>query len=164
MRGSAYTAHPAIVEHSMTVHVLPIALLSLACAGSPAWAQDTTVIQTENVRFAYAQVMHVTPVYQTLVATRTEQQCDQSPRPDTPGRLSRAIGAVKGALGAEAPESADPACRAVTVAREFRRPIAYDVDYVYKGAKFRSRLPVDPGNRLRIRVGVTPAIPMARNR
>ena len=42
------------------------------------------------------------------------------------------------------------------VEREFRRPIAYDVDYVYKGAKFRSRLPEDPGNRLRIRVSVTP--------
>lgn len=142
----------------MIVRVLSLALLSLACAMPPALAQDTTVIQAENVRFAYAQVMHVTPVYQTLVATRTEQQCDQSPRPDAPGRLSRALGAVKGALGADAPASRAPDCRAVTVAREFRRPIAYDVDYVYKGAKFRSRLPTDPGNKLRIRVGVTPAL------
>ena len=40
----------------------------------------------------------------------------------------------------------------VPVEREFRRPIAYDVDYVYKGFKYRSRLavrsrqpPADPG-------------------
>lgn len=148
----------------MTVRVLPATVLLLACAGMQARAQDTSVIQAENVRIAYAQVMHVTPVYQTLVATRVEQQCDQSPRPDSTGRLSRAIGAVKGALGADASESPAPACRSVTVAREFRRPIAYDVDYVYKGAKFRSRLPADPGDRLRIRVGVTPAMPGARSR
>ena len=29
----------------------------------------------------------------------------------------------------------------VTVEREFRRPIAFDVDYMYKGMKYRSRLP-----------------------
>ncbi|MEG3193876.1 hypothetical protein SNE32_16775, partial [Lysobacter sp. D1-1-M9] len=54
------------------------------------------------------------------------------------------------------PEPAD--CVPVTVEREFRRPIAYDVDYVYKGSKYRSRLPDDPGNRLRIRIGVTPVV------
>ena len=49
-----------------------------------------------------------------------------------------------------------PDCRIVEVGREFRRPIAYDVDYVYKGTKYRSRLAEDPGNRLRVRVTVTP--------
>jgi uncharacterized protein YcfJ len=49
-------------------------------------------------------------------------------------------------------------CEMVQVEREFRRPIAYDVDYVYKGAKYRSRLPYDPGNRLRIRISVTPVV------
>lgn len=151
----------------MTVRVLSPSLLCLAFASAPAVAQDTTIIQAENVRYAYAQVMHVSPVYQTLTATRIEQQCDQSPRPDVPAtRLSRAIGAVKDVLGAEPPPATPPpvACRSVAVAREFRRPIAYDVDYVYKGAKFRSRLPVDPGNRLRIRVGVTPMVTGVRPR
>jgi hypothetical protein len=50
-------------------------------------------------------------------------------------------------------------CRMVPVQREFQRPIAYDVDYVYKGTKYRSRLAEDPGNRLRIRVSVMPYIP-----
>ena len=42
------------------------------------------------------------------------------------------------------------------VAREYRRPIAYDVDYAYKGSKFRTRMARDPGNRLRVRVSITP--------
>ena len=51
-----------------------------------------------------------------------------------------------------------PDCRIVEVGREFRRPIAYDVDYVYKGSKFRTRLAQDPGNRLRVRVSITPQL------
>ncbi|RYF66756.1 MAG: hypothetical protein EOO22_20515, partial [Comamonadaceae bacterium] len=47
-------------------------------------------------------------------------------------------------------------CRTEPVSREFRRPIAYDVDYVYKGSKFRTRMARDPGNRLRVRVSITP--------
>ena len=63
----------------------------------------------------------------------------------------------------EEPEEATPPpkpeCRLVPVNREFRRPIAYDVDYVYKGMQYRSRLAEDPGNRLRIRVSVMPYVP-----
>jgi hypothetical protein len=46
----------------------------------------------------------------------------------------------------------------VPTQREFRRPIAFDVDYMYKGMKYRSRLPEDPGNRLRVRISVTPYV------
>lgn len=142
----------------MSRTVLFLSTLWLAFAAAPALAQQNTIIQTENVRFTWAQVLQVTPVYQTLTVTRMEQQCDQTPRPDTEdSRLSRVVGAVKDALGAE--EGKEPAkCRAVPVEREFRRPIAYDVDYTYRGAKYRSRLPEDPGNRLRIRVSVMPVI------
>lgn len=141
----------------MTRTVLLLSTLWLALSAAPVVAQQTTVIQTEIVRMEWAQVLRVTPVYQTLIATRIEQLCDQTPRLDTEAsRLSRVVGAVKDALGrdAEDPER----CRAVPVEREFRRPIAYDVDYTYRGAKYRSRLPEDPGNRLRIRVSVMPAI------
>mgnify|MGYP003583343365 CR=1 FL=1 len=153
--------------------LLPI--LSLAFWAGTAAAQNT-VIQAENVRFDYAQVLRVTPVYQTLRASSVEQQCEGED-----SRFSRAFGAVKDALTREdkperdgdknskddkgSKDPKDPAkCRPVTVDREFRRPIAYDVDYVYKGAKFRSRLPDDPGNRLRIRVSVTPVVAPARSR
>ena len=40
----------------------------------------------------------------------------------------------------------------------------YDVDYVYKGMKYRSRLPYDPGNRLRVQVSITPFVPPAGDR
>ncbi|MCE7032825.1 hypothetical protein LY625_09410 [Lysobacter sp. GX 14042] len=149
----------------MKSSLAPLALL-LAAAAFPAWGQETrTVIQAENVRFAYAQVLQVTPVYQTLTATAVEQECDPAGEPaadaDGPSRLQRVVGRVRDALGgSDGGDAGEPRvdCRTVPVQREFRRPIAYDVDYDYKGLKFRSRLPDDPGNRLRIRVGVTPVV------
>jgi uncharacterized protein YcfJ len=142
--------------------LVPI-LLSMALAGAVN-AQETTVIQAENVRYAYAQVLRVTPVYQTLTATRMEQQCDQSPRPeDGDSKFARAVGAVREAWRRnQTTAEGEPNCRSVPVEREFRRPIAYDVDYTYRGAKYRSRLPEDPGNRLRIRVSVVPMVAGAR--
>ena len=121
------------------LRLLPFLLLAVAAA--PAGAQDTTVIQLENVRFAYAQVLRVTPVHQTLTATAMEETCTpEIPEEDAGSRLSRVVGVVKGVLG-----------------------IAYDVDYVYRGSKYRSRLAEDPGNRLRIRIGVTPVVSGARD-
>jgi uncharacterized protein YcfJ len=140
--------------------------LLLVASAAPALAQET-VIPKQNTRTGYAQVLRVEPVFQTLTATRMEQQCDGKvvPPKDPPHGLSRIVGAVKdaftpGAAGAEepvAPAGAD--CQLVPVEREFRRPIAYDVDYVYKGMKYRSRLPYDPGNRLRVQVSITPLVP-----
>ena len=137
----------------------------LLCAFQASGAGQETVIPIENVRVDYAQVLRVQPVYQTLHATRSEQQCGPSAeaaRPQSRG-LSRLVGAVRNALGKDqqadppAPQ-ADANCRTVQVQREFRRPIAYDVDYIYKGMKYRSRLAEDPGNRLRVRVSVTPYV------
>lgn len=117
---------------------------------------DTTVIQIENVRTDYARVLRVEPVYQTLRATRMEHHCEE---PAESKGLSRIVGTVKNALTpgkAEPVQTDEQGCRLVPVEREFKRPIAYDVDYVYKGSKYRSRLSRDPGSRLRIRVSVTP--------
>ena len=78
--------------------------------------------------------------------------------------ISRMVGKVKSALG---PKEDDPRRRQrhraaiaawCPIQREFRRPIAFDVDYMYKGMKYRSRLPEDPGNRLRVRISVTPYV------
>ncbi|MEO6170615.1 MAG: hypothetical protein ABIO84_06740 [Lysobacter sp.] len=144
----------------MCLRLLPVLLLAVAAA--PAGAQGTTVIQLENVRFAYAQVLRVTPVHQTLTATAMEETCTpESPEDDAGSRLSRVVGAVKGALGRPNDEPSEKNarnCVVVPVRREFQRPIAYDVDYVYRGSKYRSRLAEDPGNRLRIRIGVTPVV------
>jgi uncharacterized protein YcfJ len=144
----------------------PSTVLLAGCLllASRAWAApQETVIPIENVRMDYAQVLRVEPVYQTLHATRTEQQCDPPPAdPPSQGKgFSRIVGAVRNALSksaSPAPPQEGGSCRMVQVQREFRRPIAYDVDYLYKGMKYRSRLPQDPGNRLRVRVSVTPYV------
>ncbi|ALN90855.1 hypothetical protein [Lysobacter gummosus] len=145
---------------ALQVSILVLTGAVAALWTKPAAAQQHTVIQAENVRFDYAQVLRVTPVYQTLRATTVEQQCDPEPTGKADSRLSRVVGAVREALGRERDPkpSTGENCRPVPVEREFRRPIAYDVDYVYKGSRFRSRLPEDPGNKLKVRVAVTPVI------
>lgn len=143
--------------------LLPI-LLALPVAS--AWAQQAPLQQPENVRTDYAQVLRAEPVYQTLRATSMVERCESSNpvQPEEPrSGISRVIGAVKGALTPdpkveEVAPSAGGECRLVPMEREFRRAIAYDVDYVHKGVKYRSRMPYDPGNRLRVRVSVTPIV------
>lgn len=93
--------------------------------------------QPSNVRIEYAQVLHVEPVTQTLRAFAVEEKCDPPVDGGDHGRN----------------------CRPVRVEREFKRVVAYDVDYIHRGVKYRSRLPIDPGKRLRVRVSVTPDLP-----
>ena len=142
----------------------------------PAVAQDNApgpavvYVPAENVRLDYARVLNVEPVYQTLRASRSEMRCEEVAAPKPPikpeeeGRWARITGSVKDLFTRDEPEPKPaepikPNCRMVPVQREFRRPIAYDVDYVYQGTKYRSRLAEDPGNRLRIRISVTPQVP-----
>lgn len=159
-------------------HAAAFCLLAFLVA-EPAGAQAQTVVPRENVRLDYAQVLGVEPVYQILRATRMEQQCDvpaETRKPqksrqddgDEEGRFARVVDSVKGIFDREdaepeqqvAPPAPSPKnCRMVPIEREFRRPIAYDVDYMYKGTKYRSRLAEDPGNRLRVRVSVIPYVP-----
>lgn len=151
-------------------------LLLVLLAPAMAVSAQERVVQAENVRLDYAQVLGVEPVYQTLRASRTEQKCDEVPAPkagqaeeDEPGRWSRMMDSVRGWFASDKSDRQEPPvepptatvkvnCRMVPVEREFQRPIAYDVDYIYKGVKYRSRLAEDPGNRLRIRVSVMPYV------
>jgi uncharacterized protein YcfJ len=103
---------------------------------------QNTVIQTPNVRTEYAQVLRVEPIYQTLRAFAVEERCEPSTSSGQGGRQ----------------------CRPVRVEREFQRAIAYDVDYIHRGVKYRSRIPFDPGKRLRLKVSVTPDIDAAGKR
>jgi uncharacterized protein YcfJ len=137
-------------------------LLPVLLAWAVSWPalSQTTVLQRENVRYEYAKVLRVSPVYQTLTASRMEQRCDADAGADKrDSRLSRVVGRVREAIGSDGKPVA-PArrnCRMVQVDREFRRPFAYDVDYTFRGSKYRSRLAEDPGHLLRIRISVTPA-------
>lgn len=152
--------------------LLSVAFLLVASAAQPVRAQQT-VIQVENVRTEYARVLRAQPVYQTLRATAMVEECEDGVPPaegETKRGLARVVGAVKDALtpGSEdqdkdkadeaAPAQPREGCELVPTEREFRRPIAYDVDYVHHGVKYRSRMPYDPGNRLRVRVSVTPIV------
>lgn len=169
--------HCATMIRVDSSHVLRRGRLAVAalvlCAAWPAVAQTVDdepgpapLLQPENVRVEYAQVLRAEPVYQTLRATSMVERCQAStPVEDAEPKtgIARVLGAVRGALTPdpkvdEVAPSAGGECRMVPLEREFRRPIAYDVDYVHKGIKYRSRLPVDPGNRLRVRVSVTPVV------
>jgi len=146
--------------------VLCLALPAVAAPPAARSAAPAAVAQAENVRLEYAQVLRAEPVYETLRATSMVERCEAStPVAESEEKtgFARVLGAVKGALTPdpkveEVAPSAGGECRMVPLEREFRRPIGYDVDYVHKGVKYRSRLPVDPGNRLQVRVSVTPMV------
>jgi uncharacterized protein YcfJ len=116
----------------------------LFAAATPAQAQHQAASDGglhSNVRTEYAQVLQVEPVFQTLRAYAVEDRCDPPAETGQSGR-----------------------CRPTRVVREYQRPVAYDVDYIHRGVKYRSRLPVDPGKRLRVKISVTPDIPPGEKR
>lgn len=129
----------------MRPHLVAFLLSLIPClaAAVPAHAEDPGI--TPNVRTEYAQVLRVEPVYQTLRAQAVEQRCDH------PAEVTGL-----------APTNRN--CRSVRVTREFQRPVAYDVDYIHRGVKYRSRLPADPGKRLRIKISITPDMPPGERR
>ena len=158
----AQRIHFTAMNLSTLLSVAVLLLSPAMLAAVPAYAQDA-VMPVENVRIDYAQVLRVDPVFQVLSATRMEQQCGGRPVPVKPSvkGLSRIVGKVKDVLGSGDTEASTVSgnaqdCRMVPIAREFRRPIAFDVDFMYKGMKYRSRLPFDPGNRVRVRISVMP--------
>ena len=107
----------------------PILIASVLAIVPPALLAEDTVVPAEQVRYDYAQVLRVEPVEQVVTVSGNERRCNDNGQ-----------------------------CRQVRVPRELRRTIGYDVDYTWRGTKYRSRLAQDPGRRLRIRVGVTPVI------
>jgi uncharacterized protein YcfJ len=48
-------------------------------------------------------------------------------------------------------------CRQIGAGSGPRHVVAYDVEYRYRGEVFNSRLAYDPGDRMRVKVSVTPA-------
>lgn len=53
-------------------------------------------------------------------------------------------------------EEVRPGCRVVEVERESRELVGYEVEYRHKGDVYISRLNHDPGQRLQVRVAVSP--------
>ena len=135
----------------------PLSLLTCCLAVSvahvPAVRGESVVAQPAHVREEYAQVLRVDPIYQTLRAWANEEQCDPVP-PISGQRGIARLSELREARRRE--EGGNANCRVVRVQREFRRPVAYDVEYHLRGVKYRSRLSYDPGKRLRVRVSVEP--------
>lgn len=139
----------------------------------------------ENVTYGYAQVLRATPVYQNVRVRVPETRCDGVDQAGDGnggtlvgavlgGALGNQVGkgdgrkastiagaVVGGAVGRQVSRNTGPAgrCRTVEVERTERRLAGYDVEYQYKGDTYMSRLAGDPGNRLRIRVSITPDEP-----
>lgn len=124
---------------------MPLLFVALLSVVVPCVRAQSSGGQLSNVRTEYAQVLRVEPVYQTLRAYGVEQRCDSPAEASGVAQTNRN-------------------CRPTRVEREFQRPVAYDVEYIHRGVKYRSRLPVDPGKRLRVRISVTPDIPPAEKR
>lgn len=126
--------------------MLALALLS-AAAGALAETSGR-----ENVIFAYAQVLRADPVYERVLVTEQVEQCDGQPPGSGRDRLTRPLGRdVSDTL-------VQRGCHLVQEDREVNRLAGYDVEYRYRGDVFISRVPEDPGDRLRIRIAVSPAL------
>jgi len=79
-------------------------------------------------------------------------------------RAATVAGAVAGGVvgnqvAAERPQyTTQRRCRPATGGSSgSRHVVGYDVEYRYRGEVFTSRLPYDPGDRMRVKVSVTPA-------
>jgi len=135
----------------------------------------------ENVHYDYAPVLQAQPVIQTVQATHTHEYCTPAPvvdakpvsvpLPATPQpsgflqHLRALLATPEPAVDSISPEyvhSSDtpPAshCQHIEAGTTYQRIVAWDVDYIYQGKKYRSRLPLDPGNCVRLRVSITPLL------
>ena len=77
-------------------------------------------------------------------------------------RAATVAGAVAGGVvgnqvAADRPQyTTQRRCRTTSAAAGPRHVVAYDVEYRYRGEVFTSRLNYDPGDRLRVKISVTP--------
>ena len=72
------------------------------------------------------------------------------------GAIGNNIGAADGTPASPARYTTQRRCRQVEGAAP-RRAVAYDVEYRYRGELYNARMTTDPGDRMRVRVSVTPA-------
>lgn len=145
-----------------------------------------------GAHYAWADVLRVDPVYETVSVTRPRREChdvevvQQRRGNGTAGAVLGAVvggvlgnavgkgdgrkaatvaGAVAGgAVGHHAATRDDgdtrytrTRCQDVSEVTHEQRISSYDVEYRYHGDVYMSRLAYDPGERLRVRVSVTPA-------
>lgn len=136
----------------------------------------------DHVTYAYAEVLDSRPVYGYVEAAPAEECYEQPVQGGSTagtvlgavvgGALGNQVGGgdgrraatlagavIGGAVGNSVAQDSEvqARCRVVDGVNERRAIVGYDVEYRYRGEIFASRLPYDPGTRLRLRVSVAPA-------
>lgn len=159
-----------------------IASMCLINAVSAQTVDDPEGASTENVTYAFAEVLSADPVYLVVPGVQREECYEDRVEADgTGGTLLGAV--VGGALGNQvgggdgrtaatiagaviggavgnsygSRDKGQTRCRIIEGEPERREVVGYDVQYRYRGEIFVSRLDYDPGSRLRVRISVTPA-------
>ena len=144
----------------MTIYK-PMIAATLIAVASLAQAQGYPP-PDDSAHFGWADVLRVDPIYVADAGGPPRQECydQQVTREDN----SHIGGTVLGAIGNGVSRAHDRSytdtethCRMVSDYPPQRRIAAYDVEYRYRGEAYVSRLGYDPGERLRVRVSVTPA-------
>jgi len=131
----------------MRVDLRPL-LIVFSCASLAVPTAHAQVMEG-SVRIEYAEVLRVEPVHLPTPLPDDEAAECAAMRPLEPAQISNT---------ASSPAETD--CIPLQSARAQAGPlILYDVDYVLRGIKYRSRLPYDPGNRLQVQLSVTPVLP-----
>jgi len=170
-------------------YLLPGALCAVMIARAQDAHLPADTLQIEsNVRLEYAEVLRVEPVPTPVIQPAHTAHCQPLPSPAPAAALPATTRAQTTASDpmvalntppARPPSAAQPAINASaqtsspeTALPEIECPpaqdgevgqgVVYDVDYVLRGIKYRSRLPYDPGNRLQVQILVTPVPPSAR--
>ena len=146
-----------------------------------------------NVKYAWADVLRVDPVYDVVQTSEPREDCTDVPVERHVDNGNNAAGTVIGAIvggvlgntvgkgdGRKAAtvagavvggavghgvatqddryvDGTERHCRMIQDAAQERRIIGYDVQYRYRGDIYVSRLDYDPGERMRVRVSVSPA-------
>jgi len=137
----------------------------------------------ENVHYAHAPVLKAQPVIQTVQATHAHEYCTPTPaaaaakpvsvslpkKPQAPGLLQHLRMLItdlepadsispEPALHSDTNTTAFQYCQHIEAGAHYQRVVAWDVDYIYQGKQYRSRLPLDPGSCVRLRVSITPLL------
>lgn len=151
------------------------AVLALVIA-QPSTAQASGLEPSVNFHFAWADVLRVEPVYAMVAAYESVPGCQgevgSMPSSDTmPAHGQASSDEISGGIAAIPSNAVEPVdalnavpssmpqtdCVASTPVYQEQRIDGYDVEYRYRGEVYLSRLAYDPGERLRVRVSVSPA-------
>jgi len=149
--------------------LLPPIVFWAASVWLPIHAQEPSPQADGVFRTEFAEVLRVEPVYPGGDERRVSSHCVNAA--SSQGREQRALlqplspPPPPSQRGREDVDkvvfSADVECATIPVevtGSDSLLPIAWDVDYILRGVKYRSRLPYDPGGRVRVRVSVTPVL------